>query len=362
MKLNFDFGKLTEFFKSNRFNVISWGVTVLLVAALLGSTLWWTQTGAASPATRPEPTAKPNQNQQSPSLPPTSTNPSPDPSIERELQLKTNIPERPRFTSITYRVVRGDSMFGIAKQFDLKPESILYSNKDTLHDIPELAPGMELTIPPVDGLMYTWKDGDTIQKVADEFKAQADDILNWPGNNIDLTDPKIQPGTVVMIPGGKRQLIDWTQFIPAYTRGSGSATSTLGQSTCGGGPAGPPTTWPTTGPHTISGNDYGPSHQGIDITAPEGTPVLAAGNGVVVFAGWNNTGYGNVIMIDHGDGYVTVYAHLEQGSFLVKTCDGVFAGQQIASADSTGNSTGSHLHFEVRRFGQTLNPWALGLQ
>ena len=68
---------------------------------------------------------------------------------------------------------------------------------------------MTLTIPPVDGLLYTWQQGDTLQKVADEFKAKVDDILNWPGNNLDLTNPQITPGTVIMVPGGQRPLIDW---------------------------------------------------------------------------------------------------------------------------------------------------------
>src|SRR5262249_16671388 len=146
-------------------------------------------------------------------------NPVSDPGIERALELKTNIPDRPRFKPVTYRVTRGDSMFAIAKQFDIKPESVLFSNKDVLKDNPEnLSPGMELIIPPVDGLLYQWKSSDTIQSVADEFKANADDILSFPGNNLDLTDPKINPGTTVMIPGGKRELVDWTQFIPTITR------------------------------------------------------------------------------------------------------------------------------------------------
>ncbi len=109
----------------------------------------------------------------------------------------------------------GDSLFAIAKQYNIKPETILYSNKASLNDNPEnLKPGMTLTIPPVDGILYTWQTGDTLQKVADKFKAKVDDILNWPGNNLDLTNPQITPGTVVMVPGGQRALIDWTQYIP----------------------------------------------------------------------------------------------------------------------------------------------------
>lgn len=362
MKTNFDFEKLIEFLKANRFSVISWGVTAILVAAMLGSALWWTQSGSASAATRPVPTASPNQGSQSVTLSTPADSVSANPAIPRQLELKTNIPQRSRFSPVTYRVSRGDSMFAIAKQFNIKPESILFSNKDVLKDNPEnLTPGMELTIPPVDGLLYEWKQGDTIQKVADEFKAKVDDILGWPGNDLDLTDPEIKPGTVVMIPGGQRELVDWTQFIPTISRGTtgaGTGTSNIGSHACNGGPVGSGFVWPTNGPHTISGNDFGPSHLGIDITATEGTPVLASASGVVVLAqGGYNYGYGNFVEIDHGNGYATVYAHLSQ--INVTTCAPVYAGQVIGLAGSTGNSTGAHLHFEVRKGGANLNPWEL---
>ena len=130
-------------------------------------------------------------------------------SIGRQLELKTNITDQTNTSVVQYQVVMGNSLYAIAKQYNIKPETILYSNKASLDDNPEnLKPGMILTIPPVDGLLYTWQQGDTLQKVADEFKAKADDILNWPGNNLDLTDPEIKPGTVIMVPGGQRQLID----------------------------------------------------------------------------------------------------------------------------------------------------------
>lgn len=363
MKTKFDLSKFVEFVKTNRFTTVSWGITVLLVIGLLGTSLWWDRVGAASPATQLQPTAKPDRGNSTVNLPaPVAAGPTSDPSIDRALDLKTIIPtDRPKLKPITYRVQRGDAVFSIAKHFDIKPATILYSNKDTLNDNPEnLSPGMKLTIPPVDGLLYTWKDGDTLQKVADEFDAKVDDILNWPGNNLDLTNPQIQPGTVVMIPGGHRQLIDWTQYIPTISRGAtgaGTGTSNLGTANCNGGPVGSGFIWPTNGPHTISGNDYGPTHLGIDISAVY-VPVLAAASGVVVIAsGGYNYGYGNFVEIDHGNGYATIYAHLSQ--ILVSTCDPVVAGQQIGVSGSSGNSTGPHLHFEIRKGGSNVNPWEL---
>jgi murein DD-endopeptidase MepM/ murein hydrolase activator NlpD len=94
-------------------------------------------------------------------------------------------------------------------------------------------------------------------------------------------------------------------------------------------------------------------HTGIDIGAASGTKVLAANNGTVIKAGWNNS-YGNVVMIDHGGGIVTLYAH--NSKLLVSTGDVVSKGQNIALSGSTGNSTGPHIHFEVRVNGDYKNP------
>ncbi len=217
----------------DRFVLFSWVVTWVIVIAALGFAFWKTQSNAAAEqALVPQPTAAPDANQPNVTLPLPASAGGGTNAIDRALELKTNIPDRPRYDPITYRVTNGDAMFNIAKSFNIKPETILYSNKDELDDNPHnLRPGMELIIPPVDGLYYKWQEGDTVQKVAAEFKANPDDILNFPGNNLDLTDPQIKPGTLVMIPGGSRELIDWTKFIPTYSRGSsgaGTGTSNIG--------------------------------------------------------------------------------------------------------------------------------------
>ncbi len=94
-------------------------------------------------------------------------------------------------------------------------------------------------------------------------------------------------------------------------------------------------------------------HQGLDIAAPKGTAVYAASDGVVIFSGYKNS-YGNVVMIDHGGGIVTVYAH--NSSLVAKTGQTVKRGSVISKVGSTGYSTGNHLHFEVRKNGATINP------
>ncbi len=248
-------------------------------------------------------------------------------------------------------------MLSIAEDYKLKSETLLYVNTQLEDNPHNLKPGMELTIPPVDGLFYTWKDGDTFESVAEKFNSTADEIINFPGNKVDLTDPKIEPGTLVMIPGGSRELRQWEQDLATNGRGASTGTGEIGGNACGGGPVASGFGWPA-GSQNISGNGYGPGHLAIDIQANEGEPVYAAGSGIVTMAqgGWNY-GYGNVVQIDHGNGYVTVYAHLN--SINVGLCTPVGQGAIIGAAGNTGNSFGAHLHFEVRSGGANVNPYSI---
>lgn len=275
--------------------------------------------------------------------------------IRRQIQIKTNVPaEKPRYHIEEYRVKRGDSVFAIAESFKIKPETILWANYNVLQDSPDsLRPGQVLKIPPADGIYYQWKENDTLESVAKEFKASVDDIINYPGNDIDLTNPKIDSGSWVMVPGGQREFVQW--LVPTIAKGK-SGTSPTSQGSCGGGAVGGGGfVWPAAN-HFLSGNDYWSGHLGIDIADGEGGAVYAADSGVVTMAqGGYNYGYGNVIQIDHGNGYSTVYAHLS--AIFVSVCQSVGAGQQIATAGNTGNSEGAHLHFEVRQNGGFINPW-----
>lgn len=343
----------------DRFTVVSWAVTVFIVIALLGSAIFYknSMTVNVAPAAVPAtPANDPGAGQPQLGAPVLGAGGSGVLFIARKLQLKTNIPERPRYESTTYRVSRGDAMLSIAEQFKLKSESILFANSQLDDNPHSLKPGMELTIPPVDGLYYEWKDGDTFESVAEKFDANVDDIISFPGNHVDLTDPKVAPGTTVMIPGGTRELRNWAADLQTMGRGAGTGTGG-GNATnvCGGGPVATGFGWPAD-EHSLSGNGYSPSHLGIDITAPEGSNVYAAGAGVVTQAqgGWNY-GYGNVIQIDHGNGYVTVYAHLS--SYIVSVCQFVGQGAVIGYSGNTGNSFGAHLHFEIRVGGQNINPY-----
>lgn len=267
----------------------------------------------------------------------------------------TIIPTRARTDATTYTIETGDSVFGIAQYFNLKPETILWANKDTMNDDPHMiSVGNELRIPPTDGVFYQWKQGDTLQSIASQFKVDVDAILDWTPNKIDRTNPEIAPETYVMIPGGQREFQQWV--VPTIPRGRAGVNSSIPGAcdTSAGGAYGTGTfIWPANN-QFISGNDYWSGHLAIDIGANTGDNVYASDSGVVVYAGGISGGYGNMIMIDHGNGYQTLYAHLS--AVRVRCGASVYQGNVIGSAGSTGNSTGPHLHFELRFMGGFLNP------
>jgi hypothetical protein len=277
------------------------------------------------------------------------------------LDLNTFIPSRPREVVISYTVELGDNLFAIGDKFGLKPETILWGNYDILKDNPEiLQPEQILNILPVNGVYYQWQPGDQIDSVASTFEVKAEDIINYPGNRIDLTmvttgDLAIEPGTWLIIPGGKRELKDWGP--PAISRSNPAVARYYGPGSCGaiyeGAIGSGVFVWPTT-EHIISGYTFSAIHPAIDIGGAIGNAVYAADSGVVVYAGWSNYGYGNLIVIDHGNGWQTAYAHLD--SIGVICGQSVSRGIMIGALGSTGNSTGPHLHFEMGINGVKVNP------
>ena len=278
--------------------------------------------------------------------------------ISRVPETNTIMPTKPRTDPVIYEVEPGDAVFSIAKKYNITPETLLWSNYDVLQDDPHsLRVGQQLVIPPTDGILYEWQEGNNLQDVAGEFRASVDDILAWSGNRLDYTDPQVDPGTYVMIPGGEREFQQWV--IPTYAVGRSGTNATLpgGCTVEGGGLWGSGFfIWPADN-HYLSGNDFWSGHLAIDIAAGTGAPIYASDAGVVVFAGWDSNGYGNVVMIDHQNGYHTLYAHLS--SFNVSCGSNAYQGMVIGYGGSTGNSTGPHLHFEIRYLGGFINPWTV---
>jgi len=284
--------------------------------------------------------------------------------IHRAAVIHTTIPTRPRIDVLKYVVQQGDSLFAIAESFGLKPETLLWGNFDTLKDNPHtLQPGQELNILPVNGTYHEWRDGESLTKVADYYGVDPLDIVQYPGNHIDIYDfdldnPSFETGQMLIVPGGTRELVDYGP--PAITRDNPAIAATYGPGHCGAiytGSVGVGVfIWPTT-ERWISGYDYSPAtnHPAIDIAGQIGNPVWSADNGVVVYSGWSNYGYGNLVVIDHGNGWQTLYAHLN--SINVGCGQSVNQGEAIGALGSTGNSSGAHLHFELIYNGSKVNPW-----
>ena len=286
--------------------------------------------------------------------------------ISRLALIHTTIPSRPRTEITTYTIKEGDTIFGIAEMFGLKPETILWGNYYTLIDDPHnIRPGVVLNIMPENGTYHKWSAGEGLNGVAHGYSVTPDVIVNWPGNHLnpttlgDYSHPNIEPGTMLFVPGGERAYVTWSA--PRISRDNPGVAKILGPGSCGtvvDGAVGSGTfIWPTVN-HWLSGYDYSPStnHFGIDIAGALGNAVYAADNGVVVYAGWNDWGYGNVIVIDHDGGWQTLYAHL---SALNVGCGySVYQGDVIGAIGSTGNSSGPHLHFEMlnESYGK-VNPW-----
>lgn len=286
--------------------------------------------------------------------------------IKRLALLHTTIPTRPRTEVITYTVQTGDTIFGIAEKFGLKPESILWGNYYTLADDPHnLRVGQELFILPLDGTYHKWSAGEGLNGVSNGYNVTPEVIINWPGNHLnpetlgDWANPKIEPGTLLVVPGGHRAFVTWSA--PRISRDNPGVARLLGPGFCGtvvdGAVGIGAFIWPTN-TKWLSGYDYSPgtNHFGIDIAGTLGDPVYASDNGVVVYSGWHTRGYGYVVVIDHGGGWQTLYAHL---SYIGVGCgQSVYQGGLIGSLGSTGNSSGPHLHFEMlhESYGK-VNPW-----
>ena len=286
--------------------------------------------------------------------------------IPRFAQIHTNVPSRLRQEIVVYTVQEGDTVFGIAEKFGLEPQTILWGNYNTLLDDPHsLRPGQELNILPVDGVYWEWLGGLTFGSWAEFYGVTAADIIEYPGNHIDpntigdYNNANIKNGTWLIIPNGRREFVNWSAPL-GVTRENPASARVLGAGACdpiSGGAVGYGSYVYPTNKHYLSGFDYSEktNHFGLDFAGNEGEGVYAADAGVVVYAGWNDYGYGNMIMVDHGNGFQSLYAHLN--AFNVGCGQSVGQGEGIGAIGSTGRSSGPHLHFELMA-GTKVNPWS----
>lgn len=260
------------------------------------------------------------------------------PNLPDPLPIIPTLPKRTRSEVVKYRVQSGDTVSGIAERFGLKPETVMWANAQLEDDPDMLTIGEVLTILPVNGVYHSVAKGDTLESIARKHSADVNAILNYELNQSPSNALAI--GQWVIVPGGKNPVIQ--KQVRAYT-GTVPASAARGTGNFG---------WPTSGVIT---QKFWTFHQGIDIGAPLGTPVTASDSGYVVFAGLDTTGFGKMILLDHGNGYTTLYGHLDR--FAVGVGDSVKKGQLIGRVGNTGRSTGPHLDFRIRKDGVWRNPF-----
>lgn len=247
---------------------------------------------------------------------------------------------------ISHVVTEGETLSSIAERYGLNVDTILWANN--LQPNATLKPGQELEILPVDGVRHQVARGETIYTIAKKYgleDSQAQVIVDYPFNEF-LNDEtfELAVGQYLVIPDG----------VPpkAVNNTPGGATRRViltpdaGAVTATGSFA-----WPAAGMITQGYRFY---HKAFDIANRGGGPILAADSGVVVGAGWDSSGYGNRAIIDHGNGYSTLYGHMS----VIQVVEGqrINRGDVIGQMGSTGRSTGTHLHFEIRQGGVLLNP------
>ncbi len=258
----------------------------------------------------------------------------------RQANPHTIVPKRPRLEVITYTVEAGDTIQSIAERFDLEPTTIMWANP-AIEDAPDLLRiGQEVLILPIDGVYHQVEEGDTLASIAEAYNVASDEIVDCTYNDLTRASPDLEQGEHFIVPGGEKPyepktVTAYAGSVPEGARGTGRFQ------------------WPVLGTIT-QGYWYG--HRAIDIGAPTGSAVSATDGGFISFAGWTDVGYGYLIVVDHANGFATYYAHLS--NIYVAKGQGVKRGQVIGAVGNTGNSTGPHLHFEVRRHNTQQNPRA----
>ena len=248
---------------------------------------------------------------------------------------------------VPYVVQDGDTISGIAKKYGVSIATVLWANDMTARSL--IRPGQTLTILPVDGVLHHVAKGETVGAIAKKYGVKVDDILQ--ANRVASAD-EIHAGEDLIVPGGTPP----ARPAPQPPSRLGSVANVFKPPSAAPPPsrvvAGTQLSWPTD-QHLI--NQYFKwSHPGVDINGNLSNSIYAADDGIVTFAGWNKGGYGNMILIDHGNGIITRYGHASV--IYVHAGDQVKKGQTIAQIGSTGHSTGPHLHFEVYVGGKRVNP------
>ena len=245
---------------------------------------------------------------------------------------------RPAHTNLfTYTVVRNDTPFDLALRFEIEESTLLGCNPQLSEESSLMRVDDVLVICPEDGVLHTVRQGDSLEGIAALYGIPEENIIAYAPNNLEFPY-RLYPETQIFVPGAVRDVFVWTPPNPPRSSGSssgGSAYADLGTRTY---------IWPVVSRNISQYYSY--FHPGLDVALPEGNAVYASDTGTVSYAGWNSTGYGYLVVVNHGRGISTYYAHLS--NIYVYVGQVVGQGTVIAATGNTGNSSGPHIHFEIR--------------
>jgi len=255
-----------------------------------------------------------------------------------------------------YVVEEGDTITGIAAAYGIEPETLLYANPDLRKNPHFLSVGQAVTILPVNGVLHVVEEGDTIDSIAALYRADGAAVVSYTPNGL-RPDSQLVAGAEIVVPGGEMDI-----EIPSYYQFvQGPSARSVWASDGGGGPV--------VGSGTFYRASYGRItsrfsrwHRGVDIANKTGTPIYAVDGGLVEVAGWYGWA-GNAVIIDHGNGFESLYAHMS--SFSVSAGQTVQKGQIIGAIGCTygrgGRCSGPHLHLELYYQGSWVNPCNYGV-
>ncbi len=262
-----------------------------------------------------------------------------------EVSTVTQHSEKMRDKIIDYEIQEGDTVSTIAEKFGVSEDTILWENG--LKSTSTIKPGNTLKVLPITGVSHKVQKGDTVYSIAKKYGTEPQSIVDFP--YISFTNDEtfeLAIGQTIIVPYGEKESPSSSgttrQPVNRFQRYTPDAGSVVASGSF---------VWPAQGRLTQYFSWY---HKGIDIANKAAPNVVAADSGTVVTAGWSNVGYGYHVVIDHGNGYRTLYAHLS--SYFVSPGQSIARGNAIGRMGSTGRSTGTHLHFEIIKSGTYINP------
>lgn len=264
---------------------------------------------------------------------------------EGDFGAETLVSDSPKGETTEYRVVEGDTISSIAQKFGVSIDTIIWENG--LKSADAIKVKQLLKILPVTGVRYKVKRGETVYSVAKKHQVDPQNIIDYPFNTFSNDEAfTLVAGQELVIPEGVKPqevVVDTQRYV---ARTVAPIPGVVGEGSF---------MWPTSG--SVSQRYYW-YHRATDIANRGGPSIVASQGGTVITAGWGG-GYGNYVIIDHGNGYKTLYGHMVTGSLAVKAGDRVKQGQKLGIMGSTGRSTGPHLHFEIKGPNGNVDPLAI---